>query len=195
MKTLCFYSALLLMVNACQNFQRSRESGYGMGAATPATKVIYSSEGPQPHEETQNFTLKQRINYLEKKLTIKSEKEHYSRILPWFENDEERLEYLLLPNLERKETWSNEHYIWQRSGSPSDQTVNLIKNQDIAVGMPREYVRKSWGEPNAVDISGDPLFLNERWRYNKYISSSQGYHQEKKTIYFEGGKVVGWSTD
>lgn len=197
MKTVVYSSVLLLSISACQSvpLQRSTGSGYGIGSDRTTAKVVYSSDNQHRIEEPQNLSLKQRINQLEKKLKSKTEKEHYSRILPWFEGDEERVEYLSLPDLEQKESWAKSRSVWQRSGSPSGQTLSLIQNQDIALGMPREYVRKSWGEPQSVDVSGDPSFLNERWKYLKYVSSTQGYKQEKKIVYFEGGKVVGWSTD
>lgn len=185
----------LLILVACQNLQRSPDSGYGAGSSRPKTKTVYSNGSLSPADMIQNFSQKQKINYFEKKLKSRSEKEHYSRVLPWFESEDERLSYLILPDLERKESWTQDRSIWHRSGSPTEQALTLIKNQDIAMGMPREYVRRSWGEPQNVDVSGDPLFLNERWKYIRQVSSNQGYKQEKKIVYFEGGKVVGWSTD
>jgi hypothetical protein len=195
MKTMVLYCFIALFFTACQSLQRSRDSGYGAGPSKTATKVVYSSDHQYKPQDKASLSLRQKINQMEKKLKSNSEKEHYSRILPWFESDDERLEYLLLPELEAKEEWAKNNSVWQRSASPSDQTLNLVQSQDIAVGMPRDFVRKSWGEPQSVDVSGDPSFLNERWKYLKYISSSQGYKQEKKIVYFEGGKVVGWSTD
>jgi hypothetical protein len=195
MKKLYLLMFSLILLTACQNFERSSDSGYGVGSARPKTKTVYSSGGQLTAESFQHFPKNQKINYLEKRLKSRSEKEHYSRVLPWFESDDERLEYLLLIDLERKEAWTQNKSIWNRSGSPTEQSLTLIKNQDIAMGMPREYVKRSWGEPQNVDVSGDPLFLNERWKYMKQVSSTQGYRQEKKVVYFEGGKVVGWSTD
>ena len=186
---------LIMLQLGCQNFQRSDQSGYGQQSSRSRSQVVSSSDINGQRKEPVYQSEKDRIAFLEKNLKSKSEKEHYTRILPWFESQDERLEYLLMNSLDKKETWAKDRNIWQRSSSPSNKTLELVQNQDIAIGMPREFVRKSWGEPQSIDVSGDPHFLNERWKYTRYASSSQGYKQEKKYVYFEGGKVVGWSTD
>lgn len=61
--------------------------------------------------------------------------------------------------------------------------------------MPAEYVKKSWGEPVNIEVSGNPIYRNERWQYNKQVATPQGYKQEKRYVYFEGGRVVGWETE
>jgi hypothetical protein len=73
--------------------------------------------------------------------------------------------------------------------------VTLMQSQDIAIGMPMDYVVKSWGDPLIREVSGNPLFKNEKWKYSRSISTQDGFKQEKRTVYFEGGKVVGWETD
>jgi hypothetical protein len=72
---------------------------------------------------------------------------------------------------------------------------DLVDAQDIALGMPQALVRQSWGDPDSIDASGNPQFRNERWHYYKFVSSQDGYKPERKTVYFEGGKVVGWEIE
>lgn len=135
------------------------------------------------------------LKALERRLETKKEKEQYSKILPWLKNDEERLELLSLPNLEKRNQWIIDHKIYSRQSFPSSGVKNLISNQDISIGMPVDFVLKAWGEPTAKEISGNPLNRNERWKYLRTISAQEGYRQEKRTVYFEAGKVVGWETE
>ncbi|MFN8791072.1 MAG: hypothetical protein ACK5Y2_06415 [Bdellovibrionales bacterium] len=135
------------------------------------------------------------IRSYEKKLSSLREKEHYSKLLPWFRNDREKLAYLMLTSLEAKQQWALDNKIWSRAKSPSQDMRNLMQTGDIAIGMPMDYVLKSWGEPLQREVSGNPLFKNEKWRYSKSLSTSEGYKQERRTVYFEGGRVVGWETD
>ena len=58
--------------------------------------------------------------------------------------------------------------------------------------MSKQAVRESWGEPEAIEVAGNPVFGNERWRFIEQIASSEGYQTEGRMIYFEGGRVVGW---
>lgn len=72
---------------------------------------------------------------------------------------------------------------------------SLIETQDIAVGMPQDYVKRSWGDPMSVEVSGNPIYKNERWKYQKFVSAPEGYRKETRYVYFEGGRVVGWETE
>ncbi|MEK6556591.1 MAG: hypothetical protein AABZ31_15180, partial [Bdellovibrionota bacterium] len=71
----------------------------------------------------------------------------------------------------------------------------LIENNDIARGMSRNAVIQSWGNPDMEEFAGNPVYGNERWVYNKQVSTDQGYKQERRLIYFEAGRVVGWETE
>ncbi len=135
------------------------------------------------------------LRAFERRLETKKEKEQYSKILPWLKNDEERLEFLSLPNLEKRNQWIIDRKIYSRQSFPSSGVKSLIANQDISIGMPVDFVLKAWGEPTAKEISGNPLNRNERWKYLRTISAQEGYRQEKRTVYFEAGKVVGWETE
>ncbi len=147
-------------------------------------------------EETQvQISLAQRVRTLEAKLDSQREKQQYSKILPWLISDEEKIEFLSQPTLDDRHRWAQSKLIWKRAQSPTSQAKTLIDNGDISLGMPMDFVKKSWGEPQNVEISGNPIYHNERWRYTRYVSSSDGYRQEKRIVYFEGGRVVGWETE
>lgn len=74
----------------------------------------------------------------------------------------------------------------------SDAVEELIENRDIVVGMTKKAVSQSWGDPDLVEVAGNPLYGNERWQYKTYVSSSEGYKKELRVIYFEAGRVAGW---
>lgn len=136
-----------------------------------------------------------RIKELERQMKSQREKELYSKLLPWFLDEDEKLEFLSLPRLTEKQEWATEKRIWNRNKNPSNEMKSLMQNQDIAIGMPMDYVQKSWGDPILKEVSGNPLFKNQKWRYARSVSTQEGFKQEKRTVYFEGGKVVGWETD
>lgn len=156
----------------------------------------YEQNGDNKTSGTSDEQLSQiRIRDYEKRFKNQREKEHYSKLLQWFKNDDERLQYLSLNNMQDKQEWAQSKRIWSRAKNPSEEMKSLMQSQDIAIGMPMDYVLKAWGDPIAREASGNPLYKNEKWRYNRSISTSDGFKQEKRIVYFEGGKVVGWETD
>ena len=132
---------------------------------------------------------------LEKQIDSPKLRDQYSRVLPWLASDSEKIEFLNIPSLEGRQAWINQKSIWNRANRLNGEMKNLVEGQDIAIGMPQDLVRKSWGEPVAIDVSGNPVYKNERWKYLKQISTPQGYRQENRIVYFEGGRVVGWDTE
>lgn len=148
------------------------------------------SEIPEEDESRQA-----QIRSLERQLSTKREKEHYSKLLPWFRNEKEKLEYLRLSNIQKKQKWALDEGIWTRAKNPSQDMKDIMDSGDISIGMPMDFVLKSWGEPLQREVSGNPLFKNEKWKYTRSLPSSTGYKQERRTVYFEGGKVVGWETE
>lgn len=137
---------------------------------------------------------RKKLRQLERALDTQKERLQYSKVLPWLGNDQEKIEMLSIPSIEGRQVWINKNKIWSRAKDLKhfDEVVEL---QDIALGMPAEYVRRSWGEPTNVETSGNPIYKNERWQYLKQVATPQGYKQEKRFVYFEGGRVVGWETE
>lgn len=202
--------APFLLMSACTSLQRSSGSGYGSDIAysdqaqrdvirDKSVRQTAYEMGKDPNSLSGNdideIKSRQKVRELERTLNSRKEKEQYSKILPWLKNDEEKISFLSVPSLEGRQQWINSHHVWDRSQAPQAQMKDLIETQDIAVGMPQEYVKKSWGEPMAVEVSGNPIYKNERWKYQRFSSTPEGYRKETRFVYFEGGRVVGWETE
>lgn len=180
---------------ACTNLQRSGSSGYADKSATRLTRTSKISHVGRTDFDEGNVDGRTRLKQLENALSTKKETEQYSKALPWFQNEDERIEFLQLPGFEARQKWLVRQGFSSRATVTQSQMKDLVEAQDIALGMPQNLVRQAWGEPDNVEVSGNPQFKNERWRYNRYVSTQDGYKPEKKLVYFEGGKVVGWELE
>lgn len=116
----------------------------------------------------------------------------YNRDSQYLESDSERLYYLSMSGRERTE------YINTKIQDMSDDETlkknsreflkrRSVRTQEIAEGMSKDDVMNLWGKPTKVEVAGHPKFENERWSF------AEG--GQVKRIYFEGGKVQGWSLD
>lgn len=137
---------------------------------------------------------RRKVRNLERSLDSQKERLNYSKVLPWLENDDEKINYLSIPSIEGRQAWVNKNKIWLRNKNLKD-FESAVETQDIVLGMPADFVKRSWGEPDAVENSGNPIYKNERWKYLKQVSTPNGYRQEKRFVYLEGGRVVGWETE
>lgn len=137
---------------------------------------------------------RKKLRQLERSLDSQKERLQYSKVLPWLGSDAEKIEILSIPSIEGRQVWINKKKIWSRAEALKNFD-EVVDSQDIAIGMPQDYVRKSWGEPSQIESSGNPIYKNERWQYLKQVSTPQGYKQESRLVYFEGGRVVGWETE
>ncbi len=197
------------LTTSCAIFERNQDSGYSTVRPTKGNFKVSSKDSNKQvldskltMEDLKNYTglqnssvLKGKLRTLENSISSKKEVEQYSKYLPWFESEQEKINFLSLPGFEAKQDWINENKLMNRNSDKVSEMKDVIDAQDISLGMPQDLVKKSWGDPDAVDVSGNPQFKNERWRYNKYVSTQDGYKLEKKLVYFEGGKVVGWEVE
>lgn len=183
----------LVAVMGCTHFERSPESGYSPNSTNKMQ--TYRAKPTVKDAEWGSLQSKTRIKQLENSLRTKKELDQYSKILPLLKNDQERAEFLELPGFEARSRWLNQKQVPARNQVVQEEMRELIEAQDISVGMPQTLVKKSWGEPENVEVSGNPQFRNERWRYSKYVSTPDGYKLERKIVYFEAGKVVGWEVE
>ncbi len=206
------FSFISIFLMSCAHFERAQSSGYAEGSSPTAEgapkdyardretrKTAYElglnpSTGLSGSEQNQ-VDDRIRLRELEKTLNSKKEREQYSKILPWLRSDREKIELLSIPSLEGRQQWVNNHGIWDRAKMPGTEMKELIDSQDISLGMPQDYVKKAWGDPQSVEVSGNPIYKNERWRYQRFTSSPDGYKKETRFVYFEGGRVVGWETE
>lgn len=179
-------------------YQSTRYGSNDRSEASDYDKIAYEL-GKDPQRLTasdrKEIEDRQKVRELEKTLLSPKEREQYSKILPWLKSDREKIAILKIPSLEGRQAWINKNNIWTRSRFPAAEMKQLVDTQDISVGMPQEYVRRSWGDPLLVEVSGSPIYKNERWKYQRQVSSVQGYRKEIRYVYFEGGRVVGWETE
>lgn len=193
-----FISLLLISFTinlACSNLQRSQESGYGSAKKTSFRRSSTTLNTDNQEVEPEKISSKMQLKKLENALSVRKEIEQYSKALPWFYSDAERIEFLNLPNFDARSKWLNQQNFSGRAAAVISDMKDLIEAKDIALGMPMNLVKESWGNPDSIEVSGNPQFKNERWHYNRYVSSQDGYKAEKKSVYFEGGRVVGWEVE
>lgn len=62
-----------------------------------------------------------------------------------------------------------------------------FEERGIAIGMNKQDVVQSWGEPHNVDFAGDPRLQNERWSFRE--------KGKVHKVFFESGVVQGWIVD
>jgi hypothetical protein len=182
----------LLVSSGCSLLQRSDQSGYSDPQAAARKERQATKSFPR---SAANPESRQILKQLENRLSSKKEVEQYSKALPWFKSDSERIDFLRQPDFEARQEWLNRNQFSKRSQLSKIEFQELIQAQDIAIGMPQSLVAQSWGEPQSIEVSGQPEFRNERWRYFRYISTQDGFRPEKRTVYFEGGRVVGWDVE
>ena len=120
-------------------------------------------------EERKSVGERRRVRELERKLDSEKERRHYSKVLPSLQLDSEKIDYLSIESVEGRQAWINRNKIWSRFKSNKNYQ-ELIESQDIAVGMTADLVKKSWGDPEAVDHSGNEIYKNERWKYTRVPS-------------------------
>jgi len=204
---------MLLGLSACSISHRSEQSGYAnhFGSQAGSAQEFYrekrqnewqSAKSDLGHNEQAElnpetaYQIRQRIELqrLEKEISNQQEKRQYYSYKPYFKNDADRIQFLKLPNREAKERWARQMGLTTEEKSFDNQTSELIDKNDIAKGMTRKAVTQSWGEPEIVEHAGNPIYGNERWRYNKLVSTEEGYKQETRIVYFEAGRVIGWET-
>jgi hypothetical protein len=181
---LIYAAALIGLVSGCAQIERRQQ------------KENSESESISNNGATQAPGLyRNKIRDLEKNLITQQDKSLYSKLLPWFASEEEQMSFLRNSDYEDKQKWVMKTHILNRPSELASRYKRLIDNQDIAIGMPNEIVKKSWGDPINIESSGNSLYKNEKWRYLRTVSTSEGFKQEKRVVYFEGGRVVGWETD
>ena len=144
--------------------------------------------------EAQAVRVRLALQNLEDQLEYSMEKKQYYNYKPYFNSDQERIQFLRLPNREVRERYAKARGIAAINRKMSPESLRAIENSDIHKGMLKDAVIESWGEPDLREVAGKETYGNERWHYKKLVSSEDGYKQERRVIYFEAGQVVGWDT-
>lgn len=208
MLTVGFFATSLL---ACEMMQRHPSSGYssfaGYGqdldffakqenyARKQAQDEIEMERGyPLSSEEQNSIENRLALKRLESRLSTTSEKKQYYDYKPYLKTDQERMYFLNLPSVQARERYANGRGIASVRSGVSEKFADFIEEKDIAVGMNQKAVIESWGDPEIVEVAGNPVYGNERWKYSKYVSSEAGYKRQVRFVYFENGIVAGWES-
>ena len=147
---------------------------------------------PLNENEVARLNQRARLKRLENGLSTQREKKQYYGYKPYFVNDYQRRQFLRIGSFEGRERWARAVGLTANPSKFSPNVTKAIENNDITVGMTKQAVKESWGDPEAIEVAGNPLYGNERWKYMKVVSSSDGYANENRIIYFESGRVAGW---
>lgn len=206
-------SLMISGLSACGSLYRTENSGYADGPSEYRASAIQEfyreKHGVQDDlareelglsnvrelNEGQRDALTRRLylKRLEAQLETRREKKQYYKYKGLIKSDGDRIYFLKLPSVEARERWAqNRGYV--EDEKYTDELAQIIEKNDIAVGMSQKAVVQSWGDPDIVEVAGDPVYGNERWRYSKYESGDEGFNKQTRVVYFESGRVVGWET-
>lgn len=201
--------SLFLGLSACAMFDRTDRSGYAFeeqSASQPQVDLYRQKQMNveneareelgllgRPLSDNERALIEQRIHLkrAEARLQTKRDKKQYYGLRSSFKNDRERLAFLGLPTFEARERWAQSRGMGGGAGH-TEEVARLIEANDIALGMTQKAVMESWGDPDVVEVAGQQMFGYERWKYSRYVSGNEGYEKEQRSVYFEGGRVVGW---
>ncbi len=209
-KNLIFILISTIVLASCGTIQRSTHSGYSSitnnydtdfsrdklerrdnKTEETARELGLSSNRALTDLERNSLADRLALSRAEKTINSKKEKEQYYTYKPIMKSDVERLQFLEISNLEGRDRWLLSHG-YLNGEKFAAETQAAIDAEDVVIGMTEKAVRHSWGDPEMIEVAGDPLYGNARWKYTKHVSSSDGYLSEKKIIYFEAGRVAGW---
>ena len=200
-----------LGLSACAAFDRTTRSGYfdeGSERTTTTATDLYRQRAQNVELEAREelgllgrglgdderaaVETRLRLKRQEQRLKTKRETKQYYDVRSALKNDRERLAFLSLPTYEARERFAQSRGLGSKEEVFSDEVAKTIESNDIALGMSQKAVLESWGDPDMVEVAGNPVYGFERWKYNRYVSGGEGYQKELRVVFFEGGRVVGW---
>lgn len=207
-------SSFIILLTSCAGIERSPKSGYykkntvfdsfydpdfnsnaldreAIERDDAARDIGFSSTRSLSYNEKQSLDDRLNLVKAEKNLTSKKEKEQYYKYKPYMKSDKDRLEFLEITSIEGRQRWADSHNLGDTDKFSSDIQA-AVDSEDILAGMTKQAVRESWGDPLEVEVAGNPVYGNERWKYTRSIASPEGYVTETRFIYFESGRVAGW---
>ena len=202
------------MLSACAMLQRHQDSGYAdyeTSLTESNIKQYYNDKksyekmqvmnemGMQPTQplnevETQQLNHRLYLKRLEEKLITERERKQYYYYKPMMKSDAERIRFLRIPSIEGRDRYAQQLDLVKKFNDFDDNTLALIEDNDIAIGMNQQAVKESWGDPDNVEVAGKEIYGNQAWKYTKMVSSNEGYKKETRIIYFESGRVIGWES-
>lgn len=202
---------IALTLTACANLERSTQSGYAhtnhgnqqafgrdrraVERGSVRKELVRSRDESLYDNEEEAISARMALRKAEQALEGRQEREQYFSNKPYMRSDRERLRFLRLSSYEERERWLNANGIGVGSGRHPASIQPLVDVNDIAVGFTKQAVRDSWGEPELIEVAGNPIYGHERWHYSEQTSSTEGYRSQRRVIYFESGRVIGWESN
>lgn len=113
---------------------------------------------------------------------------HYQQYRARLGGTSERIYFLQLRSRAEREAYLNSRGLLEEPTPRLAYEMGMAAEQsELLVDMTKEDVLSSWGRPDRVDIAGKASYENERWMYQR--------NGAVKYIYFEAGKVGGWTSN
>lgn len=175
-----------------QSYYQERKS-FQMNKAKE--EIGYSNTRVLNEQERSELYLHMRLKRMEKTLKTEREKRQYYSFKPFIHSTRDKLQFLQIPTYEGRQRWATAKGFIERSTKHGAPVNKAIEEKDILPGMNKKAVVESWGEPDLVEVSGNPMYENERWLYKSIVSSTDGFENENRIIYFEFGRVSGWNRE
>lgn len=201
---LLLLTTLATLSTGCSSLARSINSGYAYSPRSAEQVTAQEDRAYYERESARNelgytsneksIAYRQSLKRHERELEGRAEKEQYYRAKPLLKNDSERLRFLGLASTAKRDRYLASIGIDGDTITHPPEVQQLIDENDIAAGMTKQAVRDAWGAPDGVEVAGNPMYGNEQWHYSEQVTSSEGYMTEKRVVFFEGGRVVGWET-
>jgi hypothetical protein len=195
-------TAMGLSLSGCALFEEPRaslneEDDYAAysaqknGMSDAFEELGYTPSQRLSDEEQEALYKRIKLRKLEKNLTDK-EREQYFTYKPYMESDSERIDFLNLPSKQARDRFAEQRGFYKNVNKYAPAIKNAISSGDIVLGMTKDAVLESWGEPENVEVAGNQMYGNERWTYIQYNSTAEGFQKEERVVIFESGKVAGW---
>lgn len=113
---------------------------------------------------------------------------HYQQYRARLGGISERIYFLQLGNRAEREGYLNSRGLLDSPTPRLAYEMGMAAEQsELLLDMSKDDVISSWGRPDRIDVAGNPSFQNERWAYRRNGAA--------KYIYFEAGKVGGWTSN
>jgi hypothetical protein len=149
---------------------------------------------PLSEAEAARLNQRLRLQRLESNLESKRDKQQYYSMRSYMKNDNERIYFLSLGDFETKQRWLANRGLQRDNDTAEPSVAKAIETNDLILGMSEKAVKESWGDPDVVEVAGNPVYGHTRWNYNRQVASGEGFQKQDRIVYFEGGRVTGWET-
>jgi hypothetical protein len=162
------------------------------GSAEALDELGWSPSKTLTSDEEDTLDKRIKLKNMENHLTDMRERDQYFKYKPYLDNDDERISFLELTSVDARDRYAMEKGIYYHANRFSPAVRDAVSRSDIILGMNKEAVVDSWGEPATVEVAGKEVFGNEKWSYVDYVETPEGYQRQERIVIFEAGKVAGW---